>query len=96
MKALDEYFLLAVFTLLLSRGHGFANFMDKFGQRKMVVKGLTKECPEELKTKSHNIEVFWWSALSILQTAVFFHVSELFYIVFLPLLLPLHLGGGVL
>ena len=27
MKALDEYFLMVVFTLLLNRVHVFANFM---------------------------------------------------------------------
>ena len=27
MKALDEYFLIVVFKLLLNRVHGFANFM---------------------------------------------------------------------
>ena len=31
MKALDEYFLMVVFTLLLNRVHVFADFV--FGQR---------------------------------------------------------------
>ena len=42
MKALDEYFLMAVFTLLLNRVHVFAIFMFKFGQRNMAVKGQGK------------------------------------------------------
>ena len=40
MKALNEYFLMVVFTLLLNRFHVFAIFMFKFGQRNMAVKGL--------------------------------------------------------
>ena len=34
MKALDEYFLMVVFTLLQSRLHVFANFYVEFEQRK--------------------------------------------------------------
>ena len=37
MKALDEYFLMVVFTLLLNRVHVFANFMFNFDQRNVVV-----------------------------------------------------------
>ena len=38
MKALDEYFLIMVFMLLLNRVHVFADFM--FIQRNMAVEGL--------------------------------------------------------
>ena len=37
MKALDEYFLMVVFTLLLSKVHVFANFM--FNLDREAVKG---------------------------------------------------------
>ena len=40
MKALDEYFLMVVFTLLLNRDHVFAIFMFKLDRNK-AVKGLT-------------------------------------------------------
>ena len=39
MKALDEYFLMVVFTLLLNGVHVFANFV-LFGPRNMAVKRL--------------------------------------------------------
>ena len=41
MKALDEYFLMVVFTLLLNKVHVFvfANFVS-FEQRNMAVKGV--------------------------------------------------------
>ena len=38
MKALDEYFLMVVFPLLLNRVHVFVNF--NLRQRNMAVKGL--------------------------------------------------------
>ena len=38
MKALDEYFLMVVFTLLLNRVHVLANFMFNL-KRNMTVKG---------------------------------------------------------
>ena len=39
MKSLDEYFLMVVFMLLLSRVHDFANFMFNF-DRETAVKVL--------------------------------------------------------
>ena len=39
MKALDEYFLMVVFTLLLNRIHVFCQFYVSFEQRNMTVKG---------------------------------------------------------
>ena len=33
MKALDEYFLMVLFTLLLNRVHVFTIFMFEFGQK---------------------------------------------------------------
>ena len=41
MKALDEYFLMVVFTLLLNTVHVFAIFM--FGQRNMTLKEFITE-----------------------------------------------------
>ena len=38
MKALDEYFLMVVFTLLLNRLHVFANFMFHLENKNMAVK----------------------------------------------------------
>ena len=44
MKALDEYFLMVVFTLLLNGVHDFANFMfSHFGQRNMAVGSLDEK-----------------------------------------------------
>ena len=40
MKAIDEYFLMVVFTLLLNRLHIFAIMFNLFGQRNMAVKRL--------------------------------------------------------
>ena len=41
MKALDEYFLMVVFTLLLNRDHVFAIFMFNLDRETKAVKGLT-------------------------------------------------------
>ena len=39
MKALDEYFLMVVFTLLLNRVHVFANFMFNLDRETWQSKG---------------------------------------------------------
>ena len=41
MKALDEYFLMLVFTLLLNRVHVFANFMFYLNRETKAVKELS-------------------------------------------------------
>ena len=42
MKALDEYFLMVVFTLLLNRVHVFANFMSNLNRETWHPKGKTR------------------------------------------------------
>ena len=46
MKALNEYFLMVLFTFLLDRVHVFC----KFEQRSMAVKGLKKHVEHGKKT----------------------------------------------
>ena len=41
MKALDEYFLIVVFTLLLNRVHVFVNFMFNMSRETWQSKGKT-------------------------------------------------------
>ena len=41
MKALDECFLMEVFTLLLNTFHDFTNFMFNLNRKNMAVKGLS-------------------------------------------------------
>ena len=43
MKALDEYFLMVVFMLLLKRVHAFVNLMFNFGPRNMAVRELKQQ-----------------------------------------------------
>ena len=40
MEALNEYFLMSVFTLLLNGVHVFANFMFNLNREPMAMKGL--------------------------------------------------------
>ena len=51
MKALSEYFLMVVFTMLLGRVHVFENYIFNFEQRNMAVKEVMKRswfCPYTL------------------------------------------------
>ena len=52
MKGLDEYFVMAVFTLLLNRVCVFANFMFNLNQRNMAMKGLKRSVKSTVKLVS--------------------------------------------
>ena len=61
MKGLDEYFVMAVFTLLLNRVCVFANFMFNLNQRNMAMKGLKRSVKSTVKLVSFCIlwEKYW-------------------------------------
>ena len=55
MKALDGYFLMAVFTLLQNRVHVFAIFMFNLKREKFAMKGLS------IKNRRYNSERRIWN-----------------------------------
>ena len=69
MKALDEYFLMVVFMLLLNRVHVFANFI--FGQRETREDWLNSDTLA-YSTYQHSPLGDAWSDVQILQLGVSF------------------------